>query len=395
MQAGRQLDLLDGRAPVFIVGLEQRHGGHGRVRSASLSNHSKLDTPPPRSRPSPRLRTDRRRFLLTIRPRANNSGLLHTGEGFGFDGPGKGKDFFGAFMPSQAGDVWHLHVLTRDLALPARAAVLFAMVCSKPFICMAASNTLGLPGLRAIRRGLIPVLVGVFLLMARGSARAMPRRAGTIWSWFRSRATINQNAIMRQEISRPPMTAAHAPGAARRAIAGVPPEKLAGTRFTLSAVDFEGPADIRLDPAIFASAWRGLIGKEVSLHQVGTVLESAHRGHLSPARTTSSSPRSRHRDFASGRLRIVAYTGLCPRVRGEERHRPVARAARSDLRPHPGRCGRCAETAIYRQLLIRRGSAGRRDHCRLVPDRDRARSGPPRDHDHLSGRAASCSALDN
>jgi hypothetical protein len=45
-------------------------------------------------------------------------------------------------------------------------------------------------------------------------------------------------------------------------------------RFTLAAVDFVGPSDLPLDPAIFAPAWQRLIGREIALRDLSTVLES-------------------------------------------------------------------------------------------------------------------------
>jgi len=162
-------------------------------------------------------------------------------------------------------------------------------------------------------------------------------------------ATINQNAVVRQEISPPPVKQRTLRGRLGEPIAGVPPEKLAETRFTLTAVDFEGTTEVRLDPAIFAPAWRGLIGKEVSLREVGTVLESIEdiyrkQDYVVVAKVPPQ-------DFASGRVRIVAYAvhvrelelkGDTDRLRG--RLDPIFARIKA-MRP-------MRLSAIYRQLLL-------------------------------------------
>ena len=87
-------------------------------------------------------------------------------------------------------------------------------------------------------------------------------------------ATINQNAIMRQDLSPPPRRQRTLRGRLEEPIAGVPPEKLAETQFRLISVDFEPPPDLHLDSAAFSSAWQRLIGKEISLKELGAVLVS-------------------------------------------------------------------------------------------------------------------------
>lgn len=162
-------------------------------------------------------------------------------------------------------------------------------------------------------------------------------------------ATINQNAIIRQEISPTPTPQRPLRGRLGEPIAGVPPEKLAETRFTLTAVDFQGPADLQLDPAIFAPAWRGLLGKEVSLRELGTALETIEdiyrkRDYVVIAKIPPQ-------DFASGRVRIVAYTvyvselevkGDSGRLRG--RLDPIFARIQA-MRP-------LRLSALYRQLLL-------------------------------------------
>jgi hemolysin activation/secretion protein len=162
-------------------------------------------------------------------------------------------------------------------------------------------------------------------------------------------ATINQNAVMRQEISPPPTRQRSLRGRLGEPIAGVPPEKLAETRFTLTAVDFVGPSDLPLDPGVFAPAWQGLIGKEITLRELGTVLESIEdiyrqRDYVVIAKVPAQ-------DFASGRIRIVAYTVYITEidVKGDvgrlgARLDPILARLKA---MHPLR-----QSAIYRQLLI-------------------------------------------
>jgi hemolysin activation/secretion protein len=132
-------------------------------------------------------------------------------------------------------------------------------------------------------------------------------------------------------------------------IAGVPVEKLKETRFKLTSVDFQAPADVHLDPAIFPPAWQGSIGKEISLYDLGTVLESIediYRQHdyVVIAKVPPQ-------EFPSGRIRIVGYavyvtdaevTGDNGRLR--KRLDPIFARIKA-MRP-------LRQTAIYRQLLI-------------------------------------------
>ena len=162
-------------------------------------------------------------------------------------------------------------------------------------------------------------------------------------------ATINQNAIMRQEISPPPTRQRPLRGRLGEPIAGVPTEKLAETRFKLTAVDFEGPVALNLNPAIFAPAWQGLVGKEISLGDLAKALESIediYRQH--DYVVVAKAP---PQDFTSGRIRIVAYAvyvsdlevkGDIGRLRG--RLDPIFARIKA-MQP-------LRLSAIYRQLLI-------------------------------------------
>jgi hemolysin activation/secretion protein len=118
-------------------------------------------------------------------------------------------------------------------------------------------------------------------------------------------ATINQNAVMRQEILPPPARQRPLRGRLGEPIAGVPPERLTETRFRLAGVDFEPPPAVHLDPTLFPPAWQELVGKEISLHDLGTVLvkiEEIYRQH--DYVVIAKAP---PQDFSSGRPRIVAY----------------------------------------------------------------------------------------
>ncbi len=162
-------------------------------------------------------------------------------------------------------------------------------------------------------------------------------------------ATINQNAIMRQEMAPPPRKQRSLRGRLGEPVAGVPPEKLAETRFTLTAVDFVGPPDLPRDPATFAPAWQGLLGKEISLHDIATALESIEDIYrkLDYVVVAIAPPQ----DIAQGRVHIVAYAihvaeievkGDTSRLRG--RLDPIFARLKA-MQP-------LRQTAVYRQLLI-------------------------------------------
>ncbi len=161
-------------------------------------------------------------------------------------------------------------------------------------------------------------------------------------------ATINQNAIMRREVAPPPTRQRTLRGRLGEPIAGVPPEKLTETRFTLTAIDFQAP-DFHLDPAIFAPAWQGLIGKEVTLHDLVAVLEKIEdiyrkKDYVVIAKVPPQ-------EYASGRIRIVAYPVYVTEVEvkgdnGKLGHRldPIFERLKA-MRP-------LRQSAVYRQLLI-------------------------------------------
>jgi hemolysin activation/secretion protein len=162
-------------------------------------------------------------------------------------------------------------------------------------------------------------------------------------------ATINQNALMRQELAPPPKRQSTLRGRLGEPIAGVPPEKLAETRFTLRAVDFQGLAAVPLDPAVLAAAWKDLIGKEISLLDLGKALEKIE--DLYKQHDYVVIAKVPPQEFASGRIRIVAYEvyvseyevkGDTGRLRG--RLDPILERIKA---MHPLR-----HSQIYRQLLI-------------------------------------------
>ncbi len=162
-------------------------------------------------------------------------------------------------------------------------------------------------------------------------------------------ATINQNAVMRQEFSPPPTRQRTLRSKLGEPVAGVVPEKLAETRFTLRSVEFEAPADIHLDPAIFAPAWQGLIGKEISLKDFTAALDTIddiYRQHdyVVIAKVPPQ-------PFASGHIRIVAYEVYVTDLEvkggtaGQRRRLYPLFARIKAMRP-------LRQTEIYRQLLI-------------------------------------------
>ena len=166
---------------------------------------------------------------------------------------------------------------------------------------------------------------------------------------FSLEATINQNAVMRQEFAPPPVRQRTLRSKLGEPVAGVAPEKLEQTRFTLRSVEFEAPADIHLDPAIFAPAWQGLIGKEISLKEFTAVLDSIddiyrQQDYVVVAKVPPQ-------PIASGHIRIVAYEVYVTDVEvkggtaGQRRRLYPVFARIKAMRP-------LRQTAIYRQLLI-------------------------------------------
>jgi len=162
----------------------------------------------------------------------------------------------------------------------------------------------------------------------------------------------DQNAIIRQyspPLRRPPSIGLRVTAP----VAGIAPERLAETRFRLTAVDIVGMTS--LDPATFAFLWQGLIGKEISLLDVKALLEriestSRQRDYLVVALAPPQ-------DFSSGRLRIVVSEGYIRDlvVKGD-----IARFG-GRLEPFLARVAAIRPlrvSQVYRQLLIMEDLAG-------------------------------------
>ena len=174
---------------------------------------------------------------------------------------------------------------------------------------MAAPGILGNPGGRLSpdggasafgrARGFALALIILFLLTPLFSLEPAAAQSP---AFIPLEATITQNAIMRQELQPPPVRQRTLRNRLGEPIAGVPVEKLKETRFKLTGVEFVPPAEVRLDPALFPPAWQGSIGKEISLYDLGTALETIediYRQHdyVVIAKVPPQ-------DFASGRIRI-------------------------------------------------------------------------------------------
>lgn len=160
-------------------------------------------------------------------------------------------------------------------------------------------------------------------------------------------ATINQNAVMRQELSPPPKRAATLRGRLGEPIAGVPPEKLEQTRFKLTAVDFEAPADVHLDPALLPPAWQGSIGKEISLRDFGLILEKIEDIYRQQDYVVIAQVPPQ--DFASGRIHVVASSVYVSEIEvkgvsSPGRLEPIFKRIKA-MRP-------LRQSALYRQLLL-------------------------------------------
>jgi hemolysin activation/secretion protein len=114
--------------------------------------------------------------------------------------------------------------------------------------------------------------------------------------------TIDQNAIMRQYT--PPLTRPKSLGGRVSApIAGIPPERLGETRFHLTSVEIEGATT--LNTSLFTPLWQGLIGKEITLLDIKTVLEGIENTYRQHDYRASAIVPSQ--DFATGRVEIVVY----------------------------------------------------------------------------------------
>ncbi len=162
----------------------------------------------------------------------------------------------------------------------------------------------------------------------------------------------DQNAIIRQyspPLRRPPSIGLRVTAP----VAGIAPERLAETRFRLTAVDIVGMTS--LDPATFAFLWQGLIGKEISLLDVKALLEriestARQRDYLVVALAPTQ-------DFSTGRLRIVVSEGYIRDlvVKGD-----IARFG-GRLEPFLARVAAIRPlrvSQVYRQLLIMEDLAG-------------------------------------
>jgi hemolysin activation/secretion protein len=103
-------------------------------------------------------------------------------------------------------------------------------------------------------------------------------------------------------------------------IAGIPVEQLEAIRFQLRSIDLEGAAT--LDPAVFAPLWNDLIGREISLADLKTVVDGIERiYHEHDYFGAALVPKQ---DFISGHIRIVLYEAHIRDV--------VVKSDRSDLK---------------------------------------------------------------
>jgi hemolysin activation/secretion protein len=140
------------------------------------------------------------------------------------------------------------------------------------------------------------------LLLSLGTALAALPLAAQTAGQVPFQITVNQNAIMRQYA--PPLTRPKSLGGTVSApIAGIPPERLGETRFRLTSIEIEGA--VTLNPSLFIPLWQGLIGKEITLVDIKTVLEGiedTYRQH--DYRASAIVP---PQDFATGRIKIAVY----------------------------------------------------------------------------------------
>ncbi|MGO1080835.1 ShlB/FhaC/HecB family hemolysin secretion/activation protein [Inquilinus sp. CA228] len=86
-------------------------------------------------------------------------------------------------------------------------------------------------------------------------------------------------------------------------VAGVPIEQLGTVRFTLRSVDLEGAKT--LDPVLFSPLWRNLIGREISLVDLKSVIDGIERVYRE--NDYYGAGLVPQQDFTTGRIRIVVY----------------------------------------------------------------------------------------
>lgn len=186
----------------------------------------------------------------------------------------------------------------------------------------------------------------IFLIVLTSLFRPEPGAAQSL-PLLPLEATINQNAVMRQELSPPPKRAATLRGRLGEPIAGVPPEKLEQTRLKLTAVEFEAPADVHLDPALLSPAWQGSIGKEISLRDFGLILEKIEDIYRQQDYVVIAQVPPQ--DFASGRIHVVASSVYVSEIEvkgvsSPGRLEPIFKRIKA-MRP-------LRQSALYRQLLL-------------------------------------------
>jgi hemolysin activation/secretion protein len=158
---------------------------------------------------------------------------------------------------------------------------------------------MGRSGLGFGSRALAPAFAFVFALAAMFAASpAAAQNPDSIGAQI----TIDQNAIMRQFV--PPLRRPPTVGIRVEApIGGVPPEKLAETRFRLLSVDVEGVQSV--NPASIEAVWRPLIGKEISLVDLKDVMVGIENVYKrNDYRAIVLAP---IQDFATGNVRIRVY----------------------------------------------------------------------------------------
>jgi hemolysin activation/secretion protein len=86
-------------------------------------------------------------------------------------------------------------------------------------------------------------------------------------------------------------------------VAGLPVEQLEAIRFQLRSIDLQGAAT--LDPAIFAPLWTNLIGREISLADLKTVIDGIER--IYREHDYFGAALVPKQDFSRGHIRIVLY----------------------------------------------------------------------------------------
>jgi hemolysin activation/secretion protein len=156
-------------------------------------------------------------------------------------------------------------------------------------------RTGGVVGTRALASAFAFVFALAAMFAASPTAAQDPDSIG-------AQITIDQNAIMRQFV--PPLRRPPTVGVRVEApIGGVPPEKLAETRFRLRSVDVEGVQSI--NPASIEAVWRPLIGKEISLVDLKEVIVGIENVYKrNDYRAIVLVP---VQDFATGNVKIRVY----------------------------------------------------------------------------------------